>query len=155
MPPGAPRTVSFSTEEMIKLGEEMLQWLKDNPETLHLSEWYTIHKGFTYNQWKSFIQIQDFLPYYEQAIKIVGIKYLNKDSKVRDGISQRWQRIYFKDLKEEEDETAKYHASLKDTEEECSKEYVDGLESILKLMKKRQNSARNMDKTNPNTDSKS
>lgn len=103
-PGGAPRTVSLSPDEMIALGQEMLDWLKKHPETLHLSEWYTIEKMFTYNQWKTFIQRIEFIPYYEVALKLVGIKYLNKDSNVREGISQRWQRAYFKDLKEIEDQ---------------------------------------------------
>ena len=104
MPPGAPRTVSPSTKDMIALGKEMVAWVKANKKTiLHLSEWYTIEKGYTYNQWKAFIQIQEFLPYYEQALKIVGLKYVDKNSNVRDKISDRWQRVYFGDLKEQED----------------------------------------------------
>jgi hypothetical protein len=107
MPPGAPRTVSPSTKDMIALGKEMVAWVKQNRKTiLHLSEWYTIEKGYTYNQWKAFIQIQEFLPYYEQALKIVGLKYVDKSSNVRDSISQRWQRIYFGDLREGEDKDA-------------------------------------------------
>jgi hypothetical protein len=108
MPSGALRTVSFSDEEMIAMGKEMVDFVKKNKKTiLHLSEWYTIEKGFTYNQWKSFLQIQVFLPYYEQALKIIGLKYVDKSSNVRDSISQRWQRIYFGDLREGEDEDAK------------------------------------------------
>lgn len=100
---GAPRTVSFSEEEMIELGKEMVQWVKEHPDILHLSEWYTIEKMFIYKQWKCFIQCPEFLPYYEVALKMVGRKYLDKDSNVRDGISQRWQRSYFQDLTERED----------------------------------------------------
>lgn len=99
-----PRTTALSEEEMIALGEEMIQWLKLHPQTLHLSEWYTIEKGFIYNEWKVFINKQEFYPYYERALKIVGKQYLDKTSNVRDGISQRWQRVYFKDLKDQEDE---------------------------------------------------
>lgn len=103
-PGGAPRTVSLPNEEMIALGKEMIEWVQKN-DPLHLSQWYTIHKSFTYNQWKAMISLPEFLPYYEKALKIVGIKYLDGESKkVKDGISQRWQRVYFKDLKEEEDQ---------------------------------------------------
>lgn len=101
---GAPRTVSFSKEEMISLGKEMVEWIINHPDTLHLSEWYTIEKMFTYKQWKTFTDREEFIPYYEVALKIIGRKYLDKDSRVRDGISQRWQRIYFGDLKEAEDQ---------------------------------------------------
>ena len=107
MPAGRPRTTSFSVEEMIALGEEMVAYVKENQKTiLHLSEWYTIEKGFIYSEWKAFIQKPEFLPYYEQALKIVGLKYVNKNSNVRDSISQRWQRIYFGDLRDQEDKDA-------------------------------------------------
>ena len=104
MPAGRPRTTSFSEEEMIALGEEMVAFVKKNKKTiLHLSEWYTIEKGFIYREWKTFIQKEEFLPYYEQALKLIGIKYVDKSSNVRDGISNRWQRVYFDDLREKED----------------------------------------------------
>lgn len=101
---GRPRTTSFTEEEMIALGEEMVAFVKKNKKTiLHLSEWYTIEKGFIYREWKAFIQKEEFLPYYEKALKIIGIKYVDKSSNVRDGISNRWQRVYFDDLREKED----------------------------------------------------
>lgn len=102
MPRGAPRTVSLPEEEMIALGKEMVAWVKAN-DPLHLSAWYSIEKMFTEKQWEAFIQIKEFLPYYEQALKVVGQKYLDRDSNVREGISQRWQRVYFKDIRAQED----------------------------------------------------
>ncbi len=101
-PPHRPRTTTPPDEDLEKLGEEMIQWVTLN-QPMHLSQWYTIHKRFTYNQWKAMIQIPLFLPYYEQALKMVGIKYINGD--VNPSIAQRFLRVYFKDLKEEEDET--------------------------------------------------
>jgi len=107
MTAGRPRTVSLTEDQMIALGKEMVAYVKENQKTiLHLSEWYTIEKGFIYAEWKTFIQRQEFIPYYEQALKIVGLKYVNKSSNVRDSISQRWQRVYFGDLREREDEDA-------------------------------------------------
>ena len=104
---GRPRQFSFPPEQMIELGKEMVAYVKQNKNTiLHLCEWYTIEKGFTYNEWKNFIQKEEFFPYYEQALKIVGLKYVDKTSNVREGISQRWQRVYFGDLKEQEDQDA-------------------------------------------------
>jgi hypothetical protein len=103
-PIGAPRSVSLAVKDMIALGEEMVTFVTKNKKTiLHLCEWYTIEKGFTYNQWKTFIQREEFIPYYEQGLKIVGLKYVDKNSNVRDKISDRWQRVYFGDLKEQED----------------------------------------------------
>jgi hypothetical protein len=114
MPVGAPRTVSGSDEEMVALGKEMVAYVNKHKKTmLHLSEWYTIEMGLTYNEWKTFIQIKSFLPYYEQALKLVGMKYLDKNSNVRDGISNRWQRVYFGDLRESEDIDADAEAARK------------------------------------------
>lgn len=106
MAAGSPRTVSFSPEKMIELGEEMIKWIKENPDTVHLSEWYTIEKMYTYNEWKTFIQRDEFIPYYERALKLVGLSYIKKDSAVDSNLKQRWQRVYFKDLKEQEDQDA-------------------------------------------------
>lgn len=107
-----PREFSFTPEEMEKLGQEMVEWIKIN-KPLHLSQWYTIEKGFTYNEWKNFIVKEEFFPYYEKSLKMVGMQYLDKESRIRDGISQRWQRVYFKDLKEEENESLEFEAKLK------------------------------------------
>lgn len=101
---GRPRTTSLPKEDMVALGEEMVLWINKNPEVLHLSEWYTIEKNFIYNQWKQFITKEEFHPYYEKALKIVGKKYL--DGTVNASIAQRWLRIYFKDLREQEDKDA-------------------------------------------------
>lgn len=110
---GRPRTTSFVPEEMIKLGEEMIEWVREN-DPLHLSQWYTIEKGFIYEEWKSFIKRPEFIPYYQRALKMVGVKYLDGGSKrIKDGISHRWQRVYFKDLKDQEDEDAKEEADRK------------------------------------------
>lgn len=109
-----PREFSFTPEEMISLGEQMVRYVTEHKKTiLHLSEWYTIEKGFTYNEWKNFIQKAEFFPYYERALKIVGLKYMDKNSNVRDGISNRWQRVYFGDLREGEDADAEAEAARK------------------------------------------
>lgn len=135
---GRPRTVSLSKEEMMLLGEEMVNYVKKNKKTiLHLSEWYTIEKRFTYKEWKTFIQREEFIPYYEQAIKIVGLKYIDKNSNVRDGISNRWQRLYFGDLKENEDETADADAArkasaLKSEAKAIEEEKLKVLEEVLR-----------------------
>lgn len=111
-PVGRPRTTSLPPNEMIALGEEMLTWVKIN-KPLHLNEWYSIEKSFLYEEWKCFIRMEEFRPYYERALNLVGRQYLDKESRIRDGISQRWQRIYFRDLREQEDEDADADAQRK------------------------------------------
>ena len=110
---GRPRTVSLPPDEMILLGEEMILWVKlNNP--FHLSEWYTIEKMFTYKQWDTMSKLPEFLPYYEKAIKMVARNYLNGN--VNASIAQRFLRIYFKDVKDQEDEDAKTASNLKKEE---------------------------------------
>ena len=90
---GRDRSVSLSPAKMKELGQEMVDYVTENQKTiLHLSEWYTIKKRFTYNEWKTFYQRPEFKPYAEQAAKIIGMKYLDKNSNVRDGIAHRWLR---------------------------------------------------------------
>lgn len=100
---GAPRFRSLPPKDMIKLGEEMIEWVKKN-NPLHLTAWYAIEKDFTDLQWEAFQQAPEFYPYYRKALKMIGMQYLDKNSDVREGISQRWQRVYFKDLRKQEDE---------------------------------------------------
>ncbi len=102
---GAPRTVSYTEQEMIVLGQEMVAWVIKN-KPIHLSMWYTQHKDFTDKQWDAFIKRPEFLHYYTKALKLVGYSYLDKDSQVDVRLKDRWQRVYFKDLKKQEDEDA-------------------------------------------------
>lgn len=104
MPGGAPRTITPPPEEVIKLGQQMIAFVSDKKNNvLHLSEWWSIEMFFVENVWEALSKVPEFVPYYEQALRIIGKKYLDKDSKVRDGISQRWQRVYFKDVRQQED----------------------------------------------------
>jgi hypothetical protein len=109
---GRDRTVSFSEEEMIILGEEMVEWVKLH-KPIHLSMWYTQHKDFTDKQWDTFRKCPEFFHYYTKALKLIGYSYLDKDSQVDVRLKDRWQRVYFKDLKESENEDAKFDADLK------------------------------------------
>ena len=104
---GHTRTVSPMPKELEELGKELVKYVKDNVKTiLHIKEWYSIEKDFTYCQWKTFIQRKEFIPYYEKALSLIGKKYLDKDSNVRDSIAHRWHRIYFRDYLEDEDANA-------------------------------------------------
>lgn len=98
-----PRSVSLSDEEMISLGEEMCQWVSDN-KPMHLCEWYSFEKNITDSDWDAMRKIPSFLHYYNKALKLVGMQYLSKESPVEPSLKQRWQRVYFKDLKKQEDE---------------------------------------------------
>ena len=110
---GRPRTVSPEPKEMIALGEEMINWLKLHPEALHLSEWYSLEKHYLFSEWDTMSKRPEFVPYYERAMFIIGKKYLDKTSNVREGASHRWQRLYFKDLRKLEDDDSNAEAARK------------------------------------------
>lgn len=126
MPAGRPRTVSLPPDEMIKLGEDMIEWVKQN-DPLHLSAWYSIEKNITDREWEMYQCCPEFSPYYEKALKMIGQKYLNKDSNVREGASQRWQRVYFKDLRKQEDEDLKNKVELEIYKQQKISEYEASL----------------------------
>lgn len=149
---GRPRTVTPSPEEMIELGKEMCKWVSEN-NPIHLSLWYTMQKDITDNEWNTYRQRPEFVHYYTKALKMVGMNYLNKDSQVDGRIKDRWLRVYFKDLKEEEDETARFLQSLKIEElEKVSPEVLDKFSMLMAQMKQNQDSK---DLTNKSTETKS
>ena len=102
MPAGRPRTVSLPPDEMIKLGEEMIQWIKEN-DPVHLCEFYCIEKGYTDDEWDTMHVCPEFFPYYVKALKIIGMKYLREDTGIEPRIKDRWLRHYFRDLRKQED----------------------------------------------------
>lgn len=126
-PVGAPRTVSPPPQDMIKLGQEMIDWVKKNPDALHLSCWYSIHKGYTDKEWDTMTNRSEFVSYYERALKIIGHKYL--DGTVNPSIAQRWQRIYYKDLRRSEDQDMKDKIEM----ESKNKTDIPPLTNIIEL----------------------
>lgn len=109
---GCPRTVSPPVAEVKVLGKEMVEWVLLN-KPIHLSQWYSGYKHILYKDWKALIQLKEFLPYYEEALSIIGLNYLAKNSEVEPNLKQRWLRVYFKDLRDEEDATARYNSELR------------------------------------------
>lgn len=118
---GRPRTVAYSVDDMIALGEEMVLWVSEN-KPIHLSIWYTQVKDITDNEWDTFRKRPEFVHYYTKALKLVGYSYLDKDSTVDSKLKDRWQRVYFKDLREQEDIDVK---DKRDKELEDKKELLN------------------------------
>jgi hypothetical protein len=108
---GRPRTVTPPDNELDTLGEEMIKWVEEN-NPIHLSQWWRLQKHFTKEVWKNICDHPRFSPYYEEALNIVGLQYIEKGSDVEVSIKQRWQRVYFKDLTKQEDEDATFAAEL-------------------------------------------
>lgn len=96
-----PRSVSLPPEEMINLGKEMVEWvIRNNP--IHIKQWYSIEKGFLFSEWDTMQQCPEFFPYYEQAMNLVSLNYIN--GTINPSIAQRFMRIYFKDVRLQENE---------------------------------------------------
>lgn len=115
-PPWRPRTVTPPDHELEALGQEMVDWLYAHPETLHVRQWYSMHKHYSNDQWRQFIKHENFRPYYDEALAIVGLKYIQKSSDVDPNVKNRWQRVYFGDLRESEDADLDAEADRKKTE---------------------------------------
>lgn len=105
---GAPRTVSPPPEECILLGEELVKWATEpvpkNEKRLHLNQWWALVKKITKNEWDTLCERKEFIPYYEKAKVAISIRYI--DGTINPSISQRFLRLYFSDLKQDEDEVA-------------------------------------------------
>jgi len=148
-----PRATSFPPEEMEKLGQEMVDWVKEH-KPIHIKQWYCVERGFIYNEWKAMIQLREFLPYYEEAMHLVGLNYIN--GTINPSIAHRFIRVYFKDVKEEEDETAAFLQHLKDDDSNnIDKAHIEGMEAVLKMMRGRQSSARKIEESSKRSESKS
>lgn len=126
-PIGRPRTVTPPHDELQLLGEEMIEWVQIN-NPIHLSMWWGGQKFFTADVWKNMCDCVQFSPYYEEALRLVGYNYLFQDSGIEPSVKQRWLRVYFKDLKRNEDETARFNAELKNAEKQQEN---DNLVSLL------------------------
>jgi hypothetical protein len=111
MPAGRPRSVSLPPDEMVKLAHEMIKWVEEN-RPMHLSQWYCIEKGYTDDEWDTMRVCPEFFHYYKKALKMIGMQYLAKDSPIDPSLKHRWQRIYFKDLKDMEDDDLRFKSSL-------------------------------------------
>ncbi|HUX79862.1 MAG TPA: hypothetical protein VMW10_08995 [Alphaproteobacteria bacterium] len=115
-PVGRPRTVSLPPDEMVLLGKEMVAWCEEN-KPIHLSKWWSIHKDISDDDWECLKRAPEFLRYYTKAMRIVGFNYIDKDSSVDNRIKDRWLRVYFKDLRAQEDEDARFTSALKQKEQ--------------------------------------
>lgn len=107
---GGRPPVMFSKEDLVVLGEELLEWMKqndDNNKIVHMSQWYSEIKEINYSVWKSMVQCRDeFLPYYERFRLWMARKTMqNKD--LRESYGNRFLAVYAADLRETEREISR------------------------------------------------
>jgi hypothetical protein len=104
MPGGRPRTSVPEKEELIKLGEDLLEWASTKAKgelRCRWCEWYAKKHFFIRKQWKHMIEKEEFRPYYEAAQPYLAEKWI--DGTIHQSIAQRYLRIYDPELREQED----------------------------------------------------
>lgn len=119
-PGGAPRTVSPSHEDVIKLGEDLVEWAstpptEDNPK-MRFADWYSLEQFMILKEWKLLKQMPSFSPYYEKARTLLSKHYINagKDDTMNAGIAHRFLRHYcWDDVAEMEDAQVEHEARAK------------------------------------------
>lgn len=131
---GAPRTVSPTPEECIKLGKELVAWAKvddkDNPH-LRFPEFYSIEKMIPKKKWMAIIQLREFLSYYETAKCYLSKRCLNGG--MEKSFGHRYIRIYDSELREEENDLLRLKAELARVQKSEDRELtIEDLRDALK-----------------------
>lgn len=108
---GRPPNPGFSDEELIILGEELLEWMekveKEDLRVVHLSQWYSETKAICPTQWDSICRRSCFISYYKRALIWMGkLTLLNKDLPTAYG--SRFLGIYFKEVSDKEREVVEH-----------------------------------------------
>lgn len=116
-PVGRPRTTTPEPEELIKLGEDLVQWATEETDQLRCkyAQWYCLKHGFVKKQWELMREKPEFQCYYEMAQCALGERYI--DGTINPSIAHRFLRIYTPEVKEDEDTLLKYQSDLKAKEE--------------------------------------
>ena len=134
-PGGAPRIVSPTPEESIKLGKELVEWaLVDDEKDPHVAfaEWYSLEKGIIRKDWKTLVQKPEFVPYYEQAQALMS-KRIKNGKMMEKSFAHRYLRIYDREVVEEENSLVSYKAQLEmKKKEEDRKQTVEDIRDALK-----------------------
>lgn len=145
---GRPRSVVPCKEEMIALGEEMIEWVKRN-KPVHINQWWLIEKDIMKNVWNSMRQTPEFLHYYEKALSIIGNLYIDKESNVDPRVKDRFLRLYHKDLRDQEDADLRFQESIK-SEFKNDDEAMSAINKVMDYVSRAQ--APSKDLTNSSTD---
>jgi hypothetical protein len=126
----APRTVCPEDNELIELGIELVEWAIAEPVNkkdlrIRFPQWYSLVKGFTEPIWDLMKRKPAFVPYYNQARTALATRYMN--GSISDSIAHRFIRIYFPEVKADENELITYKANAAAqaiqsyTQDDCSK----------------------------------
>lgn len=146
---GRPRTTTPPVDELILLGEEMVEWVRIN-RPVHLNQWWLIHKNITRKVWDAMRHKEEFIHYYEVALSMIGNNYIDKDSNVDPRVKDRFLRLYHKDLRDQEDADARFNASLK-SEVNTDEKALEAINKVMDYVAKAQSESKDL--TNNNTES--
>lgn len=122
---GRPRTSTPPDPELEILGQELVDWAtyadtekpKKDDKRIHLKQWYSLVKGLTKKNWDHMCEKEIFRAYYEKAQAAISIRYI--DGTVNPSIAQRFLRLYFSELKKDEDQVVEMKARLKNLDPEA------------------------------------
>lgn len=122
-------------EELHKLGKELVEWATaKDPKRLHITQWHLLEKGISGDVWLKWLEKPVFRRYYEKALRALSIKYI--DGTVNPSIAQRFLRLYFKDLRDEENDTMKMKAELQKKVDDSKDSMNELADAIIKMSKK-------------------
>lgn len=111
---GRPRTCIPDDEELIRLGEDLLQWASEKKKgelRCRWCEWYSRKHFIIRKEWKRMLDTPTFRPYYEAAQTFLAEKWI--DGTINASIAHRYLRLYEPELREIEDADADAEAARK------------------------------------------
>lgn len=114
---GRPRSLIPETDELIALGQEMVEWATEETkeQRFMFPQFYCLLKGYTEDQFDKMKRTKEFWPYYEQSRVALCEKLLL--GKLKEGFVHRLLRVYCIEVRRVEDEVMRekvdYEASKK------------------------------------------
>lgn len=131
---GRPRTLlPKDDEEIHRLGEELVAWAVDNPkkEKYHLTQWFLMEKMFSPNLFHVLEHNEIFIPYLKIAKAHLSFQYVN--GTINPSIAHRFMRLYFDDVKKDENDLIAYKAEVaRKNQEDSHNDLIQKLSEALR-----------------------
>jgi len=135
---GRPRSVTPDKDDLIAFGEDLVKWATEETEQLRcrFPQWYSLLHGISEADFDLMKRKKEFVPYYEQAKVALAERFI--DGSVKEGIAHRFLRIYCPEVRQQEDEDARFNESVKrESKESVDEEEIRRLEDMLQSLKSR------------------
>jgi hypothetical protein len=110
---GRNRTTTPEDEELELLGKELVEWATEKTKEFryHVKQFYSIKKCLSKTHWDMMIQKPIFRDYYDRALAALSQKYV--DGTINPTIANRFLRLYFPELRAEENETKQFESDIR------------------------------------------